>query len=361
MSLDINGLVKDAVGGTGPAIFADRADFQRQSSVKTHPYQIIVQSQVKRGGEIQVRGYLPEQVTFDVSAQYEAPYAQGLNGYMPFLGQVARAMGVSLVTQAMTAQVWQGSTELNFQIPIVFQAQQDAYLDVIKPIKDLLLLTMPRDPDRGGLLQSPGPHITIEKLKSRVNAKENPSVPTPQQGHVDKPQRNDFLANRLEEIPEKATALVEQVFGVGKEIFQSIPGKMQSVLQTPTRAILPSVANGLIDFTAGSKSVFSQVAVEANRQLVNAIENNISLYIGEFLYFPSVVITDVSQAYDVLIAPDKNPSRATVNVSFRTFYLPTEHDLKEMFTSGRTRDMDVPNADIDADDTAGWVLDNPYG
>lgn len=306
-----------------PNVYADR--FQRRGRAGT--YRVLVQSQLTSGDEIQVTGWLPEEVTFDVSAQYEAPYAQGLNQALPILGQVARALGVSLVTQAMTSQVWQGSTEINFQIPFVFQAETDAYNDVIKPIKDLLRLTMPRDPQGGGLLQSPGPRISIEKLKETVGATLELDELVPQIGGTNVTDTNGFLNGGLRDLLNRA-----------ETAFRKAEKKATAIWTDLTTNPLGTAVSLGTDFSLLAKKTTEAGAQTVNRQLVNAIENNISLYIGDFLYFPSVVITDVGQAYNILMAPDDNPSRATVNVTFRTFYIPTDRDLEAMFTTGLLRD-----------------------
>lgn len=59
---------------------------------------------------------LPEQFSFSVASAYEAPFSQGLiqnEGIRNF----AKVMGVTnLVTQGLTAQVWQGTQEVQFTL-----------------------------------------------------------------------------------------------------------------------------------------------------------------------------------------------------------------------------------------------------
>lgn len=302
-------------------IFSQR--FPRNEN-KNDPYQILIQQNKEGAGQedrlVQIHGFLPEQITFDVSAQYEAPYAQGINGAIPLFGSLARSLGVNLVTQAMTAQVWQGSTEINFQIPIVFQAENDAYLEVIKPIKELLKLTMPLDPNNGGLLEAPGPHIDLDKFQSSVNAVFNTTTPGPQQ---------EISGNKfVDSILGGAQGIGDTIIGFGKNLI----GQGQEVLGDVDKAgTFSAFAKLGVKGVKALRDSSNKGAVAFNRTLVNSIVNNISLYVGDFLYFPSVVITDVSQAYDILIAPDNNPYRATVNVTFKTFYIPTQADLDVMF------------------------------
>ncbi len=313
-----------------PSTFSDRFKQSSQGSAN-NPYRILVQSNAEGGGgsekqSLSVQGWLPEEITFDVAAQYEAPYAQGFNGAFPVLGGIMRALGVSLVTQGMTAQIWQGSTDINFQVPIVFQAETNAYDDIIKPIKNLLKLTMPRDPEGGGLLESPGPRINVERLKGLVQTVSNLPLPKPQQ---DTQGTRSTLPNN--DTGNRTQSMLGGVQNAITEQFKSANEKLTGLMSIGNTPISTRILDTSADLAIGAKNVANKGAVALNTALVNAIDNNISLYIGQFLFFPSVVITDVSQAYNVLIAPDRNPSRATVNVTFRTFYIPTQRDLDVMF------------------------------
>lgn len=300
---------------------------------KAERYKVLIQSIHGDRQNIAIKGWLPEEVTFDISSQYEAPFSQGLNQMVPGFGQMARAFGVNLVTQAMTSQVWQGSSEINISIPLIFQAETNAYLDVIKPIKDLLKLTMPKDLAIGGLLEAPGPHIDIDKLRASIGEVVQNTVPGPQQTTVE--ATKSFFSSLSQDITG--------AFSAG--------GKMISAVQNPLVVIPQLVVEG----TLGARDAANVGAVKLSTALINAIEDNISLYIGDFLYIPSVVITDVSQAYNVMIAPDGNPSRATVNVTFKMFYIPTQADLDTMFSAGSDTGEALASRDLEGSD---WATGN---
>lgn len=241
-----------------------------------------------------IEAWLPEQVTTDVTAEYEAPYAQGLNQAFPSLGALARFLGVNLTTQALTAQVWQGGSFITIQLPLIFQAETSAALDVMDPIKKLYKLVMPSDPVGGGLLRAPGPRMDLKKLAS----------------------------NGLE-------AVSQTVSGGFSALTEP------SVAQGDMKDTGSTVASTLNRWVDKGANVADNTAKTVSSAIVNSVVNNISLYIGQFLYFPSVVITDVSPAYDVILANDKNPIRATVNVNFKTFYIPTDRDLDSMFPAAQ--------------------------
>jgi hypothetical protein len=241
--------------------------------------------------QIVVDAWLPETVGVDVSATYDAPYAQGIGAINDKLGALAQFMGMNLTTQALTAQVWQGGSFINFNIPFIFQAETSAETEVMKPIKDLLRLAMPKDPSGGGILEAPGPHVDIKKL----------------------------AANGSDGVSKAVSDIGNFVKSGG------IQDTAKSLMSNP------------LGFASQVKDSANNIARTASSALVNSIVNNISLYIGQFMYFPSVVVTDVSPTFDVVLSPDGKPMRATVNVGFRTFYVPTENDIENMF-SNMTKD-----------------------
>lgn len=304
--------------------FAQR--FTRDESIN-HPYQVTIVSNDGAGsptkeGAIFVKAFLPEEVNLDIQAEYDAPFAQGLNQMMPGLGSLARAFGVNMVTQAMTAQVWQGGTEVQFQMPLIFQATHNSYLEVMKPIKDLMRLTMPKDTPGGGLMESPGPHINIEKLKAPVGGKKITSTPTPQNPTTESKEGGGII-------------------GMGKALWSGWGGdsgllnaaakNVTSIGESISKEGWLAAINVPINVIKDLKASTNDTLTNLSTQLVNAIEGNISLYIGNYLYIPSIVITDVSPTFNTIIGPDGNPTRAQVQVSFKMFYIPTQADLDVMF------------------------------
>jgi hypothetical protein len=251
-----------------------------------------------------VDAWLPETLMMDVNATYEAPYAQGLGGSgggMANMGEMARFLGMSMTTQAMTAQVWQGGAFIEFSLPLVFQAETSPSSDVMLPIKNLLRLTMPKDSGGGGFLTAPGPRFDIKKLGTN-------GLEAVTQG-----------LGGLKDFAVKQGS--EALFGAGKSL---VAGKAMDT---------GSAVAGATSFLSAGADAANGLARTLSSALVNSVTNNISLHVGQFLYFPSVVVTDVSPTYDVLLGQDNNPLRASVNVNFRTFYIPTQNDIDIMFPS----------------------------
>ncbi len=189
---------------------------------------------------------LPEQFQFSVASAYETPFAQGLidNETIKNFGRV---MGVTnFVTQGLTAQVWQGTSETSFSMTFELVAKDDPDKDVVQPIKRLMLLTMP-DENAVGLLTPPGPTID---------------------------------------------------FGSTAEQF--------------------------------SFSALRQALKDKNPPKV-IYKNTISLEIGRFMRFPSVVVENVAVNGKSLFHRTGLPIVATVDISFKTFVVPVKKDLDGMF------------------------------
>jgi hypothetical protein len=279
------GFFNNRTGGQG----ADK------KSIKELAYKAFIVAQEQN---ILVEAWLPETVMVDINATYEAPFAQGLGsiGALQGISEFARYIGLSMTTQAMTAQVWQGGAFIEFSMPLIFQAEDSAGNDVMVPIMNLMRLTMPKEPTAGGFLQAPGPRIDPKKLA---------------QNGID--SFND-------------------AFTLARDAANRVNS---SQVNSPTDTSKTAVSR-LSDFAASGYAKANEVAKTLSNRLVNSVSNNISLYIGQFQYFASVVITDVSPTYDVVLAADKNPLRATVNVNFRTFFIPTDQDIESMFPSAKS-------------------------
>lgn len=290
------------------------------ASVPAHKPNMYKLKVVCQDRGIFVEAWLPETVGFDVQTEYETPFAAGLNGANQALGNVAKGFGVNLTTQAFTMQVWQGSREISFQLPLVFQTESSGREDVQLPIARLLALTMPTEKTPGGLLEAPGPRIDIDKLlnntliKAALAAEANGGVVS-------------SVAGGIGSAISGAAGAAATALKVSYKIFTDPAAGIGAAAQE-TKNLVDKVSPGLSS---------------VGKALINSITNNISLYIGNFLYFPSVVITDVSQTYDVLLDRTGQPQRATVNVSFKTFYVPVQQDIEQMFPAANIQVGDLAN------------------
>lgn len=285
---------------------------------------------------IVVRASLPETFTLDTTSEYNAPFAQGLLGSLPLVGSAVKMLGLQLTSQALTAQVWEGSSISEFQLQLVFQVETDVNKDVLEPLMKLMFLTVPREETEGGLLSAPGPQIDLKKL---VNSSAYQTLK---------------LAEKTSSEATKAAAKLKgEAFG--KNTIDGV-GKMLSGLgNVSLTQVVDSALEGSQQMRNGADTLSTAVA----GAIVNSIKNNISIYIGRYLYFPSVVITDVNQEHTVQPMVDGNYTRVEVGLRFRTFYQPTQRDIPVMFPSaGRALRQELEDMSGNSDSNGASTLGN---
>jgi hypothetical protein len=217
--------------------------------------------------------FLPETFQLNFSSSFDQPFSQGLVN-MPGLAQAAKMFGASLTSQSMSVQVWQGTTCPQFNLTFQLIAENDSMTDIILPIKRLSKLCLPGQVD--GLLTPPGPRLDIVQVAAAlVNA---------------------------------ATAGVN---GLG------------DALSGVVTADYDAIAKGL--------GASSQAVGTAFRNALRNPKNNVSLWIGKFLHFPSVVLDSVSQTYDTVFDKNGLPIKATVDITFSTWFVPIKADVEDIF------------------------------
>lgn len=254
----------------------------KQSSSFVHPrnrtdYMLnVVRTGDPTRRNIRVRAMLPEDFSFDLSADWSAPFAEGLVS-SDKLNMAAQLAGMKWSTQATSANFWTGSNHVEFTFPLIFTAE-DGYADVLAPIRDLVELHVPTL--QGGFFQSPGPRF---KIRSEI-------------GDIYQSTKN--MVTGKKEIDNSNTT----------------PPK-----KTTTAA------------DAGSSAGDKAKAVGDKLRDMFQYEGTIQLQIGRFMLIPSVVITNISNNFKVLMGPDGVPMQATVNVSFRTHTTPSADDIKGWF------------------------------
>lgn len=228
-------------------------------------------AQQKSGQNPTILLHLPEQFQFSVQSAYDTPFAQGLID-SEGIKNFSRVMGISnLVTQNLTSQVWQGTNEVSFAMTFELFATRDPDEEVLQPIKRLMMLTLPGVGPLG-LLTPPGPTIDFKKSWSDLK----------------------------ESVGQSVGAGVDGLKNVGKS-FLGLEAGEQRQAKTPTLHY----------------------------------KNVISLEIGAFLRFDSVVVETVDMSGKTLFDKMGRPIAASVNVSFKTFQVPTKNNLDAMFPNSK--------------------------
>jgi len=246
------------------------------------------------GDTIIVEAPMPEQFVFDTQATYSPMLPQGMTSGVAATAMAA--MGIRLAVPALTAQLWQGSSDINLQLSLEFHTETDPVADVQTPIMNLNRLAMPSINSQSGMLQAPGPSLNFSQLST-------------------------VASNAGTEISNFASNVASGSVGV-----------------TPTASTMGSALTGV---TSGSGSAVTQSSTQ-NPQLGTSqywktqISNQISIRIGQYMYFDSVVITAVQQTFMSNIdAITGLPHHAIVAITFKPLFMLTVEDLPSIFTSNK--------------------------
>lgn len=116
---------------------------------KSDNYKVVIRSQ---GYEIVAD--MPEEFTTAVGSDWENRLPNSLNSIE---GLLKAGAGTSATVQITTQQVWVNSSPVEIPITLVFDAVEDAYQEVVKPIRILESMAMPDYV--GGFLYAPGPSL----------------------------------------------------------------------------------------------------------------------------------------------------------------------------------------------------------
>lgn len=255
---------------------------------------------------VAIVAYMPDKFMFDASSTYEAPFAQGLLG-SGALANGAALFGYKLITPALTAAVWTGSSSSELSLSLEFFAETNARLDVLANVVALLKLVTPNVDTTSGLITSPGPTLSVASaLNAAVSG-----------------------VNSIKSIVNTS---------ITNDISNIVVGALSSAAKIVKNLAIPTTMNN-----ANSSVIASSSSSAANFKSTNAtslgatniwkqnINNGISIKIGNYAYFDSVVITKVQQTYSSILDGAGTPTHAVVEVSFKPLFLVTQDDIDNIF------------------------------
>lgn len=255
---------------------------------------------------ITVDAMMPESFQLSTSAQYQSVFTDLLDKVpgSDTVKKAGSAFGYSLTTKILSAKVWQGASDTTFTLDLIFQAERDEIKEVIEPITKLHLLTVPRTDFDGGLLKAPGPHLKASAL-------------------------NDTMGSVFDSIGSVGGAALGGATDVAKNWWNG--------------------SSNLKDIASAGASKFIGTLKDSITGLSNSIGSNIvnqvSLQIGRFLLFDSVIIRDVSVTYALQPVgkgygvSSGNMQRAAVSVQFETFFNLTADDIGKIWINPEARAM----------------------
>lgn len=268
---------------------------------------------------INFKAPLPPEFDWGTVAEYEAPFRELIGSSLsnlpsmlgPAVQGLARIQGAQLVTQALTAKFWAGSSSGELTFPVVLQAQNDEVEEVLKPLIDLMSLTMPRlqGGKQGSILEAPGPHLDLQKAyataKAALNAVNTKSV-----------------AGQT----SSTSSTSDSIFGTIKQVTNYASNINVS------------------DVVSQSVDALHAVGTAADSFIRSATRNIVSVSVGRFMVFPSMVIKGVSQRHSVQPVVDQNGNptgnmqRCELNIVMEPFTDLTMNDMASIFQDKRAQE-----------------------
>jgi hypothetical protein len=249
----------------------------------------------------QVSGYMPETISMSFGADFSSPLeniGEKLNGVGGGVASVGRMFGFKVSSNIFSMLLWSGSGQVELTLEMRFVALRDTYTDIIEPIRRLSALVLPRMDSftqggngalQLGMVTPPGP--TLEYTGSSAE---------------------DAAVNAIGVISNAAQDIGGEIVSQGKQVLNGTT--------TPERGAVSTMRTT----TETVGGMFNQLFKDVR------VKNNISVMLGEFCYLRSVVIKDVSPAYNIKCDEDGNWIDATVSVQISTFITPTANDIPSM-------------------------------
>lgn len=239
---------------------------------------------------------LPEELAYDTASEYATPFAQGLLNGSGGLAQAASSLGIRVATQAMTAQLWQGATDNDLSLDLHFQTITDPEMDVRQPVLTLMKFSAASIDAATGLLKSPGPRFSLEDTGKLAGA---------------------GVATAANELSGVGNAL-GSVVGISTNLRTDRPlnGPNANLNANQQGNTPPSTQNGL-----GGAQYWKGI-----------VRNQITIQIGRYAYFDSVVILNAQTTWSNQIDGRTGlPLHAKVTVRFKPLFLVTQEDLDQIF------------------------------
>lgn len=267
-------------------------------------YTILIQ-QSATANPIVIEAPIPDSFAFDVGASYETPLPQGLTDNK-IINMTSAAIGTRLAVQAMSAQLWMGNTATELAVEVEFHTETDPVQDVRTPMVNLLKLTMPSINPSTGLLTSPGPSFDAS-----------------------------FIPQVLGGIADSAGSALGAVGSIGTAGLNFVKSAFNSI--APSSLQIGSLNNTSTQTNDGANNT-TPAAITQNPSLGSAafwntkIKNKISIRVGNYLYFDSVVITRVGiTAASNFDAQTGLPHHARVAIAFKPLFMLVQSDLDTLF------------------------------
>lgn len=259
---------------------------------------------------ITVQAPVPDSFGMDVASSFETALPQALTKNQP-LALGAAIFGTRFAVQALTAQLWQGNSETQLSIELEFHTETDPVTDVRNPIVNLNRLVAPDANSVSGLLMQPGPSIDFS-LQSI----------------------GGIAGNAATSVGNTAASISNTIFGTSFGT-QPKPGALNN-----TNVSTSDGANSTVAAPATTNPQLGTAQYWKSR-----VKNQISIQIGNYLLFDSVVITNAQQTMASNFDANGLPHYAKVTLQFKPLFMLTATDINNIFLNpNATGSGATPNA-----------------
>lgn len=275
-----------------------------------------------------VQGYMPETISIGLGAEFSSPL-ESVGDAMSSgpLGMTARMFGYKVSANVFSMLLWSGSSHIDLTLELRFVALRDTHEDVIVPIRKLYSLITPsiesfsvtQGPVQLGMVKSPGPSLEFAGSTS---------------------------------VTEQGAAIGGEIANAVGKVSGAVVSNATDLIQGKSTAVQAAVNIGGATVEAGGSAI-NQVLKDLR------VKNNIAIVLGQFAYLRSVVVKDVSPAYNVKADEDGNWTDATVSIQVSTFVSPTNIDIPDLVgfrQGGRTQTSDPTSVSSDLATLAGGGL-----
>lgn len=279
---------------------------------------------------INVIAHLPESFNMEQDANYESPFADFLLGNST-VNTVAQMMGVKLVNPLMTMQIWGGSSiphySIDFDLISDINSQGEPLLAQDTLYALLSMNTPYMDKEKAEMITAPGPTVDwktiskdLQQLDNEIGAAARVAA---RAWNVGIDASLALLPNEDEDSKDTINAIGGQakintytkVDGSSKDWGKTYSS--DAVLGTEVYKDSGEKGGGGIDYDFTASSI---------------VKRPISMRLGRYLFFPSIVITNVSWVYSH--AMDINwglPIHIKVSMQFKPLIVPTIEHYATMF------------------------------
>lgn len=144
---------------TGPTV-QDRGDWGVTKLFGQNKYYLVIITSTKYGS---VQAWLPDIIGLSVKSEWATILSSGPDALSSFF--FAGTVGAVPFAQYLTAQAWKGSQPLEVVLDLQFFAVSDSVDEVIRPIRNLIRMALPRKNTSSNVISSifqlvpPGPRV----------------------------------------------------------------------------------------------------------------------------------------------------------------------------------------------------------